>query len=248
MPLTSFSSPINAAVFGASGGLGSAFVKALEADENVGRIFAFSRSSVAAGPKTTHLTYQDNDEDSLFAAVDRMKSALDQAPLHLGLVTIGTLHTEDYGPEKALRHFEMNNFLEVMRINAGLPTLIGKALLPLLKVKERSIFAALSARVGSISDNRLGGWHSYRASKAALNQLMRNISIELKTRNPHGVAVTLHPGTVDTNLSEPFQGNVPEGKLFTADYSAEKLLAVIDELSPEDSSKCFDYKGEEITP
>ena len=132
-----------------------------------------------------------------------------------------------------------------MEIYTLLPAMIAKASVGTLS-KERSVFAALSARVGSISDNRLGGWHSYRASKAALNMLLRNIAIEVARKNKGAVVAGLHPGTVDTGLSEPFQGNVPNGKLFSPEHSAAELLKVVDRLQPEQSGRCFDYAGLEI--
>jgi NAD(P)-dependent dehydrogenase (short-subunit alcohol dehydrogenase family) len=116
----------------------------------------------------------------------------------------------------------------------------------LLARNRKSAFAALSARVGSISDNRLGGWHSYRASKAALNMLLKTLSIELTRVNPHALCVALHPGTVDSRLSKPFQANVPKGKLFSPQVAASHLLTVIDGLTPEQSGKVFAWDGREI--
>ena len=109
-----------------------------------------------------------------------------------------------------------------------------------------AVFAALSARVGSIQDNQLGGWHAYRASKAALNMLLKTLSIELARRNPTALCVGLHPGTVDTRLSEPFQRGVPEGKLFSPRRSARCLLNVLDRLSPEQSGQVFAWDGQPI--
>ena len=113
---------------------------------------------------------------------------------------------------------------------------------------EESIFAALSARVGSISDNQLGGWYSYRASKAALNMIIKNIAIEISRVNKKAIIVGLHPGTVDSNLSKPFQGNVPYGKLFTPEYSTQKLVEVLKSLTSKQSGKCFAWDGKEILP
>ena len=110
----------------------------------------------------------------------------------------------------------------------------------------RTVFAALSARVGSITDNRLGGWHGYRASKAALNMLVRNLAIEERRRNDRSIVVTLHPGTVDTDLSRPFQSGVQPGKLFEPERAALQLLDVIEELKPADSGKLFDFEGKEV--
>jgi NAD(P)-dependent dehydrogenase (short-subunit alcohol dehydrogenase family) len=112
--------------------------------------------------------------------------------------------------------------------------------------EQRAVFAALSARVGSISDNRLGGWHSYRASKAALNMLLRNLAVELGRSHPQAVVAGLHPGTVDTGLSRPFQKGVADGKLFAPAYSAERLLAVLDGLTPADSGGVFAWDGARI--
>jgi len=111
---------------------------------------------------------------------------------------------------------------------------------------ERTVFAALSARVGSISDNQLGGWYGYRASKAALNMLVRNLAIEERRRNNRAIVVTLHPGTVDTALSRPFQGNVQPGRLFDPERAALQLLDVIEDLKAPDSGKLFDFEGLEI--
>ncbi|NCQ64500.1 MAG: SDR family oxidoreductase, partial [Alphaproteobacteria bacterium] len=126
------------------------------------------------------------------------------------------------------------------------PALIAKHFLPLLPRDRRSVFAALSARVGSISDNGIGGWHSYRASKAALNMLVRNYAIELGRTHKHAVCVALHPGTVDTALSQPFQSNLPEGQLTAPAEAAGNLLRVIDGLTPEDSGHLFDWAGERV--
>ncbi|MFN7324316.1 MAG: SDR family NAD(P)-dependent oxidoreductase, partial [Sphingomonadales bacterium] len=118
--------------------------------------------------------------------------------------------------------------------------------LPLLPRDRRAIFTALSARVSSISDNRLGGWHAYRASKAALNMIVRNLAIELTRSHKEAIVATLHPGTVDTGLSQPFQRNVAPGKLFTPAFSVDKLLGVLDRLTPADSGNLFAWDGQKI--
>ena len=120
--------------------------------------------------------------------------------------------------------------------------------MPLLPRTGKSVIAALSARVGSISDNRLGGWYAYRASKAALNQVLRTASVEVARRWREAVIVGLHPGTVATGLSEPFRGNVRPEQLFTAEYSAGRLLAVIDGLGAGDSGGCFAWDGSAVPP
>ena len=114
--------------------------------------------------------------------------------------------------------------------------------------RNRSVFAPLSARVGSISDNRIGGWYSYRPSKSALNMIIKNVAIETSRRNEQAIIVGLHPGAVDSDLSKPFQANIPDKKLFTPDFSAKKLIEVLETQTPESSGKCFAWDGKEIDP
>lgn len=242
MTFSDISNPVDAVVFGASGGLGSAFVEVLSQDPAISTVHAVSRRPIRSQAGIISHTYTPDE-----SGIERLAGKLPQDRLGLAIVTLGTLHDEDHGPEKSIRQFTSERFLDVMRINAGLPALIGKALMPSLK-RQPMTFAALSARVGSISDNRLGGWHSYRASKAALNMLIRNIALEAGRTNPEAVCVTLHPGTVDTALSKPFQANVPESKLFTTNRSATALLKTLRRLTPAHSGKCFDYAGKEISP
>lgn len=136
----------------------------------------------------------------------------------------------------------------LFQANTIFPALMAKHFLPLLPHDRRAVFAALSARVGSISDNHLGGWYSYRASKSALNMIIHTAEIETRRRCPDAIVVGLHPGTVDSALSDPFQAGVPEGKLFTPQYSVSCLLGVIDGLQPGDSGGCFDWQGKRIEP
>ena len=230
-----------AAVFGASGGLGAAFVDALAADDDVAEVFAFSRSPQPSAGKVTGLSCDPLDEASLAHAAEAIGG-----PLHLCVSAIGTLHGEGYGPEKAFRQLDPDAFTEVMRVNALAPALVAKHMAPLLAKDRPAALALLSARVGSISDNRLGGWYSYRAAKAALNMLIRGLSIEVARRAERAVVVGLHPGTVDTALSEPFQRGVPEGKLFTPERSVAGMLATLNGLRPGDTGGVFDYAGERV--
>ena len=166
------------------------------------------------------------------------------------VVATGLLHDEAHGiaPEKALGDITPEAMTKIMQVNAVFPALCGKVFLPKLDAESLSIMAILSARVGSISDNRLGGWYSYRMSKAAVNMFVKTASIELVRKNKQAALVGLHPGTVDSALSEPFQRNVPEGKLFTPEYSAEKLVDVMLAVTPEHTGKCYDYAGDEVHP
>ena len=168
-------------------------------------------------------------------------------PLDLVLVATGRLTRADgSGPEKALRQVSAAGLHELFADNAIVPALIASAVQQLLPRDRRAVFAVLSARVGSIGDNRLGGWHAYRASKAALNMLCRTIAIEWARSHPQAVVAALHPGTVDTGLSAPFQRGVAPDRLFTPDVSAAALLDVIDRLQPADSGGFFAWDGAPI--
>lgn len=222
-----------AVVIGASGGIGAAMVHRLEASGRYAVVHALSRSVTG---------FDLEDEASIAAAA--AKVATGPAPALVFLAT-GVLH-HGFEPERSWRALDAGHMLRDYRINAVGPALVARHFLPLLPRDRRAIFSALSARVGSIGDNRLGGWHSYRASKAALNMLLRNLAVELGRTHPQAVVAGLHPGTVDTGLSAPFQKGVKPGKLFTAAYSAERLLAVIDGLTPADSGGVFAWDGARI--
>ena len=226
------SAPQNIAVIGASGGIGGAILDACKNRYGDANIQTLSRSA-----KTIDIV----DEASVAAAARRAGHSLD-----LVIVATGMLHGANIAPEKSLRDLDTARLEEVFRANAIGPALVMKHFLPLMRKKERSVFAALSARVGSISDNYLGGWYSYRASKAALNQLIRTAAIEQARKHPHCAVIGLHPGTVDTDLSRPFQGNVPEGKLFTPDFTANALLDVTEQITPAQTGRVFAWDGVEV--
>lgn len=218
---------MKAAIIGASGGIGAALAAALE-EENA-RVTRFSRPELDV-----------TDEASIAAAATRAGSP------DLVIVATGVLHEGELGPEKAIRDIDGAWLARQYAINAIGPALVAKHFLPVMPKAGRTVFAILSARVGSISDNRLGGWYGYRASKAALNQVIRTLAIEDKRRNDRGIVVGLHPGTVDTKLSRPFRQSGRD--LFTPDRAAVQLLDVIDVLKPQDSGKLFAWDGAEIAP
>jgi len=235
---------MNAIVFGASGGIGRALTEQLVRAGNYEAVFAASRTDpVIDGAR--YLNVDILSDDSLATVGAAVKAV---GPLMLCVVATGFLSDDDVGPEKSYRHQTLAAFNHVFAMNTFAPGLIAKHMLPLFARDARGVFAALSARVGSISDNRIGGWHAYRASKAALNMLIRNYAIEQARRNENFISVALHPGTVETVLSQPFQANVPDKQLFSADQSAAYLLSVIDGLRPEDTGKIFDWAGKEIAP
>ena len=245
-----------AVVIGASGGIGAAFVQALLERGDFDCVVALSRagnlppgrSGGPGGSRLLHGAIDLLDERSIEAAV-RGPLAAAGAPPRLVLVASGALQGDGIGPpERTLRALDASSMLHAYRVNAVGPALAAKHLLPLLPRTGRSVFAALSARVGSIGDNRLGGWHSYRASKAALNMILRTLAIELARSHPEALCIGLHPGTVDTGLSRPFQGGVAKQKLFTPDFSARSLLAVIGSASAAQSGQVLAWDGALVPP
>ena len=229
--LGSFPRPLNAAVIGASGGIGAAFCTHLEAHGAALHRFSRSEGSIDI-----------TDEASIAAAADSITE-----PLHLVIVASGFLSHETLQPEKALRDLSMAAMQEVFAVNAFGPALVAKHFIPKLARDEKAVFAALSAKVGSISDNALGGWYSYRASKAALNMLLKNTAIETARRHKHAAVIGLHPGTVATSLSGPFSGNVSHD-IFTPEDATARMLSVIDGITPAQSGGLFSYDGKEIDP
>lgn len=236
---------INAVVVGSTGGIGSALVDAL-LDHNDGIVHALSRSGRAvSSPRVIAGPIDILDERSVASAAERVR---DTGEVDLLVVATGLLHNERVQPEKTYRNLSAEPLMEYFSVNAIGPALVARHFLPLLPRKQRAVFACLSARVGSIGDNRLGGWYGYRASKAALNMLVRTLAIELARTVPDAICVALHPGTVDTELSAPFQQGVRPDALFSAATAAEHLLRVMDCLTPAQSGGCFAWNGERIVP
>jgi NAD(P)-dependent dehydrogenase (short-subunit alcohol dehydrogenase family) len=235
-----------AAIIGASGAIGGAFIRLIASKAGVEQVFAFSRFGANFDSAIVKSGFIDLlDEASIAAAAET--AAID-GPLDLVIVAAGMLHEDGLAPEKSLRDLSADKFARAFAINAAGPALAAKHFIPKLRRGERAVFAALSARVGSISDNRLGGWYAYRASKAALNMILKNAAIEAARRAPHAIVAGLHPGTVESALSRPFQDNVSPGRLFSPEDAAARLLDVLERLEPKDSGKCFSYDGAEILP
>ena len=226
---------MKAIVIGASGGIGSALAAELEARGS--EIVRLSRRSEPA------LDLEDDETIARAAA-----ACAGQAPFDLILIATGLLHSQGVTPEKSLRQIDSAALARLYRVNAIGPAVVMRHFLPLLARDRRGVVAALSARVGSIGDNRLGGWVGYRSSKTALNQIIKTLSIELGRTHPDAILVGLHPGTVETDLSAPFQRNVERSSLFTPARSATHLIDVIDRLTTADSGGCFDWAGERIAP
>ena len=234
----------NIIIIGSSGAIGSSFLKHYAEEDKNNIIYALSRSEAASSSSNIHNVSIDIESDSSISNASSICS--EAGPFDIIIVTTGMLSDENIGPEKSLRHLNKESFSKIFSVNTLGPALIAKYFIPLLKKDAPSFLGFLSARVGSISDNRIGGLYSYRASKAALNMTIKSLSIEVSRNNPQSIIAGLHPGTVDSKLSKPFQGNVSEGKLFTPDYSVSKMAEVISNLKPENSGSCFAWDGEEI--
>jgi NAD(P)-dependent dehydrogenase (short-subunit alcohol dehydrogenase family) len=222
-----------AVVVGATGGIGGALERSLQSNAAFASTLGFSRSSnPAVGLRA---------EESIAACAEHVARL---GTPRLVIVATGVLHDAAVRPEKSWRELDAEQIAEVFAVNTIGPALLMKHFLPLLPRRGKAVFAALSARVGSIADNRLGGWYSYRASKAALNQLVRTAAVELRRRHPEAICVALHPGTVATPLAAPFAKTGLE--LQTPELAAQRLLAVIDGLTPCQSGRCFDNRGVEV--
>ncbi|MEH1936082.1 MAG: SDR family NAD(P)-dependent oxidoreductase [Nostoc sp.] len=246
--------PVNALIVGASQGIGLGFVKRLLQDARIAKVYATSRQPESASDlialaaehseRLICLAMDITDESQIVEAVQKIRAQVDK--LHLVVNCVGLLHEDNLQPEKSLRQINSENLLRYFQINSVGAVLLAKHLLPLFRHGERSVFATISAKLGSIGDNQLGGWYGYRASKAALNMLMRTAAIEYKRSCPKALIVTLHPGTTDTRLSRPFQGNVPAEQLFSVERTVTQLLTVIEQLQEGDSGQFFSWNGNRL--
>ncbi|MEP7210283.1 MAG: SDR family NAD(P)-dependent oxidoreductase [Alphaproteobacteria bacterium] len=241
----SFDPRLRAVVLGSTGGIGEAVCDALGRDERVEHLYAGSRGGLKPqGPNTTTFSFDLCVESSIAEAAEIIGR---EGSIDLIIVATGELHGGiGLQPDKSWSDYSSEAFARAFEVNATGPAIVAKHFMPLLARRRRAVFAALSARVGSIEDNRLGGWTAYRASKAALHQIIRSCAIELGRRNPSAVCVALHPGTVDSRLSAPFQRGVAEGKLFMPEFAAAQLLRVIDDLKPGQTGQIFAWDGERI--
>jgi NAD(P)-dependent dehydrogenase (short-subunit alcohol dehydrogenase family) len=243
-----------AVLIGASGGIGLALSRRLLVDRRFERVIACCRSPETAMelqrlsreyPSLELLSLDVTRPDTVLALGQSLKDRGIRP--ELVIYCAGLLHRGDaIQPEKRLEDIDADAMSEVFAVNTFGSALVFRALLPLMARQQPSVMAAISARVGSIEDNRLGGWYAYRASKAALNQIMRTASIEARRRFKSCILTCLHPGTTDTALSEPFQANVPEGKLFSADFVAERFLDIIEGLGIEDTGSFLAWDGKPV--
>ena len=225
-----------AVIIGTSGGIGAALARSVRASRAFETCWSLSRSAPAKDLATDRLALDLTDEASIAEAAAQCRD------VSLVIVATGDLKA----PEKTYRSLDPAALARAFQINTIGPALVAKHFAPLMPRNGRSVFAVLSARVGSIGDNRLGGWYGYRASKAALNQVIRTLAVEQTRSRPDSICVALHPGTVDTALSQPFQSGTPAEKLFTPERSARALLGVIDGLTPADTGGFFAWDGQAI--
>lgn len=245
---------INALVVGATQGIGLAFVQRLLVDNRVKHLFATYRSKQTAEkllalasqhPDRLHLIKLDIvDEEQIESGLASVK--LIAPNLHIAINCVGLLHNQQQQPEKALRQLNSKNLLTYFQINSIGSVLLAKHLLGLLKHTEPSIFATISAKIGSIGDNRIGGWYGYRASKAALNMFLKTSAIEYSRRSPKTILVMLHPGTTDTRLSKPFQRGVAPEKLFSTERTVTQLFRVLENVTIKDSGEFFSWDGSRL--
>ena len=236
-----------ALVVGARGGLGTALCQQLRKDPRFTQVLAAGRRGDRATPADTDLDLEMalTDEPSIAAAAAHIgQLTRNGLPLRLVIDATGFLHGNGFEPEKSWRQLDAAHMAHAFAVNAIGPALLMKHFLPLLARSGKAVFATLSAKVGSIGDNRLGGWYSYRASKAALNQLVHTAAIELARQQPQAICVALHPGTVDTRLSSRFAKSGLEVQ--TPEAAAARLLAVIDGLSAKDTGGFFNHHGDAL--
>ena len=243
-----------AVIQGASRGIGLEFTRALVTDHRYRRVVATCRdphraTALARLCEGSHgrlsvLKLDVTQEESIEAAAAATADL--ELPVRLIINSSGILHDNGFRPERRLADIEPAVIQQVFAINAFGPLLVAKHFSPLFDRRARTVLANLSARVGSIEDNALGGWYSYRASKAAQNMFTRNLSVELKRRYQGVICVALHPGTVDTELSRPFQRSVPEHKLFSVERAANQLIGVINGLQASDNGRFYGWDGAEI--
>jgi NAD(P)-dependent dehydrogenase (short-subunit alcohol dehydrogenase family) len=232
---------LHAVIVGCSGGIGNALTQQLLDHPHISAVTGLCRQKTdIQHAKFTEIEFDLKDEASILQATEAVK------PFHLLIVATGILHQDQLQPEKSLSTLRSDCMETLFLINTIGPTLILQGLLKKLVPNVPGIMAVISAKVGSITDNHLGGWYGYRSSKAALNMVMRCASIEVQRFQPLHTVVSLHPGTVGTQLSEPFTKNYPAEAIFPPEKAAELLLKVIDEIGPEDNGFMLNWDGSRL--
>jgi NAD(P)-dependent dehydrogenase (short-subunit alcohol dehydrogenase family) len=241
--------PTTVLIVGASQGIGLEFVRQFLESDRVNRVYATYRNPqselLAVADSRLRCLPMDITEESQIATVVK-EIQTETVALHYVINCVGVLHEGAMQPEKSLRQLNAEQLLHYFQVNSIGAVLLAKHIQPLLKHSDRAILATISAKIGSIGDNSLGGWYGYRASKAALNMFMRTTAIEYKRTCPRAIVVTLHPGTTNTQLSRPFQRNVPPEKLFPVDRTVRQLLMVLEQLQENDTGEFFSWDGNRL--
>ncbi|MDC0127762.1 SDR family oxidoreductase [Methylophilaceae bacterium] len=234
----------NILIAGSTGAIGSEFIRFYSDDPNVEKIVSLSRKKI----EPTHNKIQSIELDySNEQSFENLNKISQLESLSTIIIATGILHTDQIKPEKSIDEINSKVLEKVFQVNVYGPILLVKKLLPLIKKSQGVKVVFLTARVGSISDNGLGGWYSYRSSKCALNMMIKNLSIELQRANKENIVIGIHPGTVRSTLSEPFLKYVKHG-IFSPRESVELMTQVINKISQKDSGKCFDFSGKVIDP
>ena len=234
----------NIIIAGSSGAIGGEFTELYANSPNVEKIIALSRMPISTNYNKIQSVEIDYNNEETFINLDEI-SQLDS--ISKVIIATGILHTDEIKPEKSIDSIAGEDMKKVFQVNVFGPILLVKKLLPLIKKSKGVKIVFLTARVGSISDNLLGGWHSYRSSKSALNMMIKNLSIELNRLNKEHVVIGIHPGTVKSRLSEPFLRHVKHD-VFSPEESVGFMTKVINEITHKDSGKCFDFSGKVIEP
>jgi NAD(P)-dependent dehydrogenase (short-subunit alcohol dehydrogenase family) len=242
-----------AIVIGAGSSIGSALCRRWQQDAAISHVFAVSREPAAEHEQSTHASIHriccDYSEVSIIEACQTIKTLLDEMQLDtISRVCIcnGILHNENVWPEKRLEELSISSLLEVFTINSVTPLLWLKSLINLVRTRNDCVITVFNARIGSIGDNRSGGWYSYRASKAALNMLLKTAAIEYSRRAKNVKLISFHPGTTDTALSRPFQGSVKKENLFTPDFVAEHLVHIMNKQNVDGELSFIDWENKAI--
>lgn len=233
-------------VIAGNGTIGSALLHNLLKREGLHRMVVLGRSPrpLSEDPRITYLTFDAGNPESVFAAAADVQQLLDR--VHLLVNTVGLLHSGNQLPEKHLKAVRADHLQHSFQVNAALLPLLAQGFGKLLRHEAAAVFASLSARVGSIEDNQLGGWYSYRASKAAHNMLLKSVAREWRISHRNVTVAALHPGTVRSRLSEPFLTERHRHRILTPEECADALLDVIDTLSPRDSGCFLDWQGKPV--
>jgi NAD(P)-dependent dehydrogenase (short-subunit alcohol dehydrogenase family) len=234
----------NILIAGSSGAIGREFIKLYSDEPNVEKIITLSRKTNDSSNQKIKALEIDYSNEETFENLDKISQLNSISKI---IIATGILHADKIKPEKSIDGIDFESLKRVFQVNVFGPILLVKKLLPLIKKSQGVKIIFLTARVGSISDNKLGGWYSYRSSKSALNMMISNLSIELQRLNKQNIVIGIHPGTVKSHLSEPFLSNVKHD-IFSPKESVELMTQVIGKITQKDSGKCFDFSGKVIEP